>query len=420
VIADGSGQLWIAYGGIFAGLSIRKLNSAGTVSDPTTEINIAVDNYYTNPYILFKNGFFYEFATPAGACCSGAFSTYSVRVGRSTSITGPYLDAEGNDMNAFSAPSSQFAPGGDTVLVMTGNDIVGPGSNVVFTDESGQDYILYSGVSKAQQYLPNVTGFTARQLMMDAVDWINGWPTTRSGAGPSDVTTPQPVPAAQPSASNGYVPPIVMPDTPGTAIAASSDDFNETTLSSQWTFLHVPGNFTMTGSTYSVQSVSQESVVASSMPNLPILAEPEPAGNYMLEVKLSTTVSPTAFFTTNPQAGIFIYSSDTNYLRLDEFPDFDTRQIEYLDQFGTGAFSFAPVGTPNFYNSTYFRIVKRVGTGGAPDTYTSYSSLDGVTYLRGPAWTASYGSTGKIGLFAGNTAGFTVSFDYIHVTTVTP
>jgi arabinan endo-1,5-alpha-L-arabinosidase len=162
---------------------------------------------------------------------------------------------------------------------------------------------------------------------------------------------------------------------------------------------------------------------------LPILAEAAPTGNYLVEIKVATTASPTAFYTTNQQAGMFIYSSDTNYLRLDEFTDFDTRQIEYLNQYGPGIlasgtspydYQFSPVGTPNFYGYTYLRIAHRVGTGaGGSDTYTAYSSTDGVTYLTGPTWTATYSSP-KIGIFAGNTAGYTVSFDYVHVSALQP
>jgi arabinan endo-1,5-alpha-L-arabinosidase len=432
IIADptNGNALSIVYGGLFAGISIRSLSTNGLISNAASEINIGVDNYYQNPFIWYHDGYFYEFLT-AGACCSGIYSTDNVHVGRSVAINGPYDDAEGNDLNAFSTPATQDAPGGDPALVMNGNDIVGAGSNTMFTDESGQDYMLYSGISQKQPYLPNYGAYNARQLMMDAVDWVNGWPRVRDGFGPSDYTTPQPVPAAQPNATNGYVTPVYLQDTPDTLMAAYSDDFNEPALNtSQWTFLHAPASYTMSGTQYVVQSAPDESVFLPTMQLLPILSESAPTGNYIVEIKVSTTSSPTAFYTTNQQAGLFIYSNDEDYLRLDEFPDFDTRQIEYLNQYGPGIlgsgtslfdYAFAPVGTPNFYGSTYLRIAHRVGVGtNGTDTYTAYSSTDGITYLTGPTWTASYGTTAKIGLFAGNTAGYTVSFDYIHVSSVQP
>jgi arabinan endo-1,5-alpha-L-arabinosidase len=449
VIADQTGQLWIAYGGIYGGLSIRQLGASGLTSNAASEVNIAVDNYYTNPYLLYKNGFYYEFATPAGNCCGGAFSTYSVRVGRSSSITGPYLDAEGNDLNAFSATAgTNGAPGGDTVLVNTGNTIAGPGSNTVFTDEAGQDYIFYSGVSTNQQYLPNVSGYTARQLMMDPLDYVNGWPVVRNGNGDSD--QPQPIPASQPGATNGYIPPAYTPDTPGTALSTYSQDFaGATSFGSQFSFLHganpnaacldpgngfaaVPGiapGFGAGGFTLCSNFAESTNVpgTAYSITTLPILAESEPAGNYLVEVKFHSLTPPTGCCSYNyPAEGLMIYNSDTVYLRLDDFSDFDTRQLEFLNQFGvntsnnTAYTAFAPAGTPHDAAFTYLRLAKRItnaSTGAA--TYTSYSSVDGVNYVRGPAWDVSYGTTAKIGIFSDN-LGEGATFSYVHVSTLTP
>jgi arabinan endo-1,5-alpha-L-arabinosidase len=410
VIADGTGQLWITYGGVLAGISIRQLSADGFSSTPSSEVGIGIDNYYQDPFILFENGYFYEFGT-TGNCCGGSQSTFNVHVGRSTNVTGPYLDAEGNDMNAF-------APGGDPSLMWNGNDIIGSGSNVVITDESGQDYFVYSGVSKTTPCIPTVICYTARQLMMDPLDWVNGWPVTRGGFGPSDVSTPQPVPAAQPGATNGYAPPFYTADQPGTAIAASSDDFNETTLSSQWTFLHATPSYTLNGSTFTIPSSGAESSI--NMASLPILAEPEPTGSYVIEVKESFDVPATGCCGFNyAQAGMFLYSTDTNYLRLDEYADYDTRQIEFANQFSQGDIAFSLGGTPDFAASTWLRLVKHAGAGaGGTDLFTSYSSVDGVTFIKGDTWTASYGSGAKIGLFSGNQSGHNASFDYIHVSTL--
>lgn len=448
VVADNTGNLWLTYGGPYGGIVINQLNTTGTALVGGS-INIGVDNYYTNPYILAKNGYFYEFATPAGQCCGGAFSTYSVRVGRSTSITGPYLDAEGNDMNAFSSTAgTNGAPGGDTVLVNTGNTIVGPGSNTTFTDESGQDYIFYSGVSTNQQYLPNVPGYTARQLMMDPLDFVNGFPVVRNGSGDSD--QPQPVPAAQPNGTNGYIPPAYTPDAPANALAGYSQDFTgASSFSSQFSFIHGPnpnaacldpGNgfatipgvapgFSAGGFTLCSNFAESTNLPGSaySMTSLPILAEAEPTGNYLVEVKFHSLTPPTSCCSYNyPAQGLMIYSTDTVYLRLDDWSDFDTRQIEFLNQFGvntsnnTANKAFAPVGTPHNSAFTYLRLAKRItnaGTGAA--TYTSYSSVDGVRYVRGPSWNVSYGSTAKIGLLSDN-LGEGATFSYLHVSTLTP
>lgn len=448
VVYDGT-NYWLSYGGTFGGLYIRQLNATGTATTGSAT-SIAIDNYYTNPYILNYNGYYYLFATPSGSCCSGVYSTYSVRVGRSTSITGPYLDAEGNDMNA-AAPSNnqtQGEPGGDTVLVNTGNSISGPGSNTIFTDEAGQSYILYSAISSLMPCLSsNATYgggcYTARQLMMDPIDWVNGWPVVRDGTGDSD--QPQPVPASQPNATNGYVTPVYTPDAPGTAMANYSQDFTgATSFNSEFSFIHetpnticqydgsgnyaaIPGDtpgFSASGYTLcSNFAASDSSFGGDTMAQLPILAETEPSGNYLIEIKFHSLVPPTSCCTANYSSqGLLVYNNDNTYLRLDEFADFDTRQIEFLNQLSSLSTDFyAPVGTPNGANFTYLRLAKRITnttTGAA--TYTSYSSVDGVHYVRGPSWNVSYGTSGtKVGIFSGNT-GYGAIFSYIHVSTLTP
>jgi arabinan endo-1,5-alpha-L-arabinosidase len=454
VVYDGT-NYWISYGGVYGGLYIQKLNAAGTATSGSAT-SIAIDNFYTNPYILSYNGYYYLFATPSGSCCNGAYSTYSVRVGRSKSITGPYLDAEGNDMNA-SNPSNgqtQGEPGGDTVLVNTGNTIWGPGSNTVFADEAGQYYALYSGISANRQCLTSggtyLAGscYAARQLMMDPIDWVNGWPVVRGGMGDSDQA--QPVPASQPNATNGYVTPVYTPDAPGTLMASYSQDFpGATAFNSEFAFIHQNPNTTCqsdgsgVGSTFpygpiagdnpgfsssgytlcSNFAASDSSYPGDTMAQLPILAETEPTGNYMIEVKFHSLVPPTACCSANYSSqGLLVYSNDNTYLRLDEAANFDTRQIEYLNQLTSlSTVFYAPGGTPNGANYTYLRLAKRITnttTGAA--TYTSYSSVDGVNYVRGPAWDVSYGTSGtKVGIFAGNT-GFGAIFSYIHVSTLTP
>ena len=448
VVYDGT-NYWLSYGGTLGGVFIQQLNSTGTATVGSST-PIAIDNYYMNPYILSYNGYYYLFATPDGSCCSGVYSTYSVHVGRSKSITGPYLDAEGNDMLA-AAPSNgqtQGDPGGDTVLVNTGNTIYGPGSNTVFTDESGQYYVLYSGVSGNMPCLTSGTTYgggcyTARQLMMDPIDWVNGWPMVRGGTGDSDQA--QPVPASQPNASNGYVTPVYTPDAPGTLMASYSQDFTgASSFNSEFAFIHENPNtvcqsdstggfapitgdnpgFGATGYTLcSNFAASDSSFGGDTMAQLPILAEAEPSGNYLIEIKFHSLVPPTNDLNANYSSqGLLVYSNDNTYLRLDQVANYDTRQIEFLNQLSSLSTDFyAPGGTPNGANFTYLRLAKRItnATTGAA-TYTSYSSIDGVTYVRGPAWDVSYGTSGtKVGIFSGNT-GFGAIFSYIHVSTLTP
>ena len=56
-----------------------------------------------------------------GLCCSGVNSTYYTVVGRSTSITGPYLDENGVDLNSG---------GGTTILTGAGTEVAAGGADI--------------------------------------------------------------------------------------------------------------------------------------------------------------------------------------------------------------------------------------------------------------------------------------------------
>ncbi|MFJ9863794.1 family 43 glycosylhydrolase [Streptomyces sp. NPDC101165] len=55
--------------------------------------------------ILHYGAYYYLFAS-YDACCAGVNSTYKIRVGRSTSITGPYADSTGTPMAQAAATCS--------------------------------------------------------------------------------------------------------------------------------------------------------------------------------------------------------------------------------------------------------------------------------------------------------------------------
>ena len=121
---------------------------------------------------------------------------------------------------------------------MNGNRWVGPGHNAVFTDFSGQDWTVYHAVDRNDPYFQGATGFTKRPLLMDPLDWIDGWPQVRAGRWASD--RPMPAPAAQPGAFTFYRPMPPRPLVIGPRIALLSDEFDDGTLSPQWTWIRPP------------------------------------------------------------------------------------------------------------------------------------------------------------------------------------
>jgi arabinan endo-1,5-alpha-L-arabinosidase len=126
---------------------------------------------------LFKKGKYYYFFGSTGSCCEGAKSTYRVKVGRSTSFKGPYVDQEGKPL---------LENGGTLLLEQNTAEtgFVGPGHNGdIITDKAGQTWMLYHAFSKQ-----NTQG---RVMLLDKINWVDGWPVL-DGKQPS--LTPQKAP----------------------------------------------------------------------------------------------------------------------------------------------------------------------------------------------------------------------------------
>ena len=412
-IQDQTGQRWLLFGSFTGGIFVRQLSADGLTTDASTELQIAMDSRYEGGNWWYANGYYYLFGS-ATNCCNGPLSGYGVFVGRATTPAGPYLDAQGVSMTATNV-------GGTPVIKMNGNSIVGPGGNVIFSDESGQTYILYHGILSASPYYANDVGYTARPGFIDAIDWVNGWPVARGGFGPSDQTAPQPLLAAQPGDTNSYVTALASQDAPQTEIVALSDSFTSTTLSSQWSYIHGMPPYTLTTTGYEVQTVGYDTTNA--MANVPLLAESAPSGDYMVETKMSINLPVTGANADYAQAGLLIYGDDSDYVRLDANANSDTRQIEFIKAEAAPAPGYptwgaTDLGPPAIATqvSAWLRIVRRNVNG--QENYTAYSSADGANWIQSGTWVHSLGSAEKICLFAGNLAGYAAKFDYVTVSTL--
>ncbi|NJP35143.1 family 43 glycosylhydrolase [Micromonospora sp. HSS6-12] len=135
--------------------------------------------------MLRRDGWYYLFASTAN-CCAGPATGYSVHVGRSRSPRGPFVDRDGLPLVASRA-------GGTPVLTQNGNRWIGVGHNGFVTDLSGQDWIVYHGIDRADPYLDEPFGINERPMLLDRLDWVDGWPTVNAGTGPSDGPRPAPV-----------------------------------------------------------------------------------------------------------------------------------------------------------------------------------------------------------------------------------
>src|SRR3954471_17517704 len=184
VVRDVDGTEHIFYGSYYGGIFEPTLDRSGRHA-AGDEKRIAIDNKFEGTYIKRKGGYWYLFASTAN-CCAGPTTGYSVQVGRSKSITGPYVDASG-------ARLTDSRAGGTPVLNQNGNRWVGAGHNAVATDLAGQDWIVYHAIDRADPYLNGTDGINSRPMLLDRLHWVEGGPAVRAGRGPS--AAPQAGPA---------------------------------------------------------------------------------------------------------------------------------------------------------------------------------------------------------------------------------
>jgi len=184
VVTDVDGSQWLFYGSYYGGIHVTRLSADGRHATGTPTM-VAIDNKFEGAYPVHRDGYWYLFASTAN-CCAGPTTGYSVQVGRARTLQGPYVDRDG-------VPLMGSQAGGTPVLVQNGNRWVGAGHNAVVTDLAGQDWMAYHAIDRADPYLDGTDGINQRPMLLDRLDWIDGWPAVRAGTGPSEGPTAAPV-----------------------------------------------------------------------------------------------------------------------------------------------------------------------------------------------------------------------------------
>lgn len=160
IAEDENGVPWMSFGSFWTGLQLVELEwptglRAGTADPVAVADRKAPPNAIEAPYILPHDGAYYLFFS-RDFCCQGLESTYNIAVGRSDSISGPYLDAEGKEL----------LDGGGTLLLATDGGRVGPGGQSV----SGNTLAFH-------YYAEELDG--AFRLGLAELEWKDGWPAVR-------------------------------------------------------------------------------------------------------------------------------------------------------------------------------------------------------------------------------------------------
>lgn len=180
---DTDGHRWLYWSSYNGGGYVVRLTDDGlhTVAEPT---QVLIDNRYEGSYVVEHGGYYYIFASSTN-CCAGPVTGYTVFAGRSSEPTGPFVDRNGVSLNTSRV-------GGTQVIAPYGNDWIGTGHNAVIADEAGQDWFVYHAIPRTTPYLDTPFGINRRPMLIDRLDWIDGWPVVRGGRGASD--TPQAAP----------------------------------------------------------------------------------------------------------------------------------------------------------------------------------------------------------------------------------
>ena len=160
IFRDGAnGSLWMTFGSFWDGIHLVEL-------DPVTGLRrnpdqppqrIAWSPEIEAPFLHHRDGSYYLFVN-WGKCCRGVESTYEIRVGRSRTVSGPYLDREGRDLRT----------GGGTLVLDSEDRWIGPGHPSII-ERDGREWLAH------HYYDRELRGRS--RLRMVPLSWdAEGWP----------------------------------------------------------------------------------------------------------------------------------------------------------------------------------------------------------------------------------------------------
>jgi arabinan endo-1,5-alpha-L-arabinosidase len=163
-------RYWLVFGSFWSGIKLTQIDPATgyPFSNPLVLYSLAWNKSIEAPFLIRRNRYYYLFVS-FDTCCQGVESTYNVRVGRATDVTGPYTDRAGMwMMNA-----------GGTRLTWNDERWKGPGHEAVFQDTDGRYWLIhhaYDAEHNGRAYL------RIHELFWTPDDW-----PTLAQPGPVDV-----------------------------------------------------------------------------------------------------------------------------------------------------------------------------------------------------------------------------------------
>ncbi|MFC0252153.1 family 43 glycosylhydrolase [Massilia consociata] len=407
VVEDSQGDRFLYYGSYGGGMFVQRLSQDGlrVEGDP---VRIAASGRYEGAEVVRHGEHWYLFAS-ATDCCRGPLTGYALYVGRAASPEGPFLDRDGNDMAAARA-------GGTPVLQQNGNRWVGAGHNTVFQDEAGQWWTFYHAVDRNNGYFSVKDKLTRRPLLLDRIDWVDGWPVINSGKGPSDSAQPRPATSREPLRTGALPGPAVPPSTAPVTTPLWTERFDGGRLDPRWRWVRPEAAGSWATNQPGLRMATRQADLHVDTNNAAVLAAALPDGDLRVEARIRLD-APLDCCALPVQAGIVVMRDDDNYVKLVELAYQGLRQVEFGKELGPvprgyPRYGNTVVGTPGEWTTLRIDILR---DGGGEERYTAWSKQDGKAWVRGGTWTHKLGSGAKLGLVAMGGAGHAVTFERVSV-----
>lgn len=173
VLIDDDGRHWMAFGSYWKGLYLVELDPETGLALPDAEkTRLAWAEMIEAPTLIKRGGVYYLFVNH-GLCCRGVDSTYEILVGRSDSVTGPYVDREGKPL----------LEGGGLLVLETVDRRIGPGHVAMLQDGEHRrfGFHYYDRQDRGRS-----------KLALAAFDWTDdGWPQAVDVKLVAEDTTPR-------------------------------------------------------------------------------------------------------------------------------------------------------------------------------------------------------------------------------------
>ena len=181
-------------------------------------------------------------------------------------------------------------------------------------------------------------------MLLDAIDWVDGWPTVNGGRGIS--TGPMPAPAAQPGDTTAHVPSTGVRDQQGARIASLSDAFggDEARVALVVDPRADGGHWSMSGGRLRIETQAADLFEGSN--NASVLVERAPQGNFVAETRVRLDVPAEGCCFNYVQAGLVLYGDDDTFVKLAVVSIWNTRQTEWAKEVPPGQ-----PGYPRYGNS---------------------------------------------------------------------